>query len=50
MGNFKDKLARFMYGRYGIEQMYVAKEIGFKLPFELVIVVDEVYQNSASTL
>ena len=27
MGNFKDKLARFMYGRYGTDQLYNALNV-----------------------
>lgn len=34
MGNFKDRLARFMYGRYGTDQLYYAL---FVISFVLVI-------------
>ena len=27
MGNFRDKLIRFMYGRYGVDQLYFASMI-----------------------
>lgn len=35
MGNFRDRMARFMYGRYGIDQLYYAL---FVFYFILVIV------------
>lgn len=42
MGNFKDKLARFMYGRYGIDQLYIALAV-----FYVVLLVANIFIPSA---
>jgi hypothetical protein len=43
MENFKDKLARFMYGRYGVDQLYYALIVAY-----LVLIVANALIRSAS--
>lgn len=45
MGNFREKLARFMYGRYGIDQLYYALMVAY---FALLIVNSFISSNIIS--
>lgn len=42
MGNFKDKFARFMYGRYGADQLYYAL-----LVFYFVLLIANIFIKSS---